>query len=49
MDMAMKFQLHVSTFAKNMASDLEEMNGQTCNIVETGEKNYCNKFILSEE
>ena len=49
MDMAMKFQLHVSTFAKNLASDLEEVNRETSHNVEIRERNYCNKFITSEE
>lgn len=49
MDMAMKFQLHVSTFAKNLASDLEEMNSKTSHNMEIREKTFCNKFILNEE
>lgn len=48
-DMAMKFQLHMSTFAKNLANDLEEVNSDTPNIPEIPEKNLVNKYIEDEE
>ena len=44
----MKMQLHVTTFAKNLASDLEDINTGSTNY-SPPEMNLTNKFIESEE